>query len=572
MVGNMSTIQAFFNGAQDTRRIHATSINNSNNRIQLPASNGDSFTIRFGNAKKASDIPGPINPKLTEGSKKVLKEMRLFPHPYPSEQNWPLRLMLELIKKPEVMDYIRDQGLNPDSLETNLLDYSEILSGDADIYEENPSLAPKSLDINYSSGLRHNIDKFAITENVADIDEITLWRWVMKSDPTNGINELLTKAGFDEVMIDRFRDVPAPAFDNDFSYEVPTPEQINALDEQLVNLPNRVIGQGHAVTMLVDAMQQALLNTPDEEQDPNQPNNYLLMGPSGVGKTYTVEEIASILDRELIYINLNQYGSDMDAKKLTGAAPGHVGYGDGGSFAERVDTAIERSKKQGKQPPIILFDEVEKAANSIFDTIMQVLDKGHIETPTGKVVKLKGCDVFMTSNKAQREIAKAQAEKKTDDEIKEIVKDILQSELRPEFVGRIHEEIFYKNLSHDDLLIILGNLFESIATGIKRVDNIDYVMDTSLAEHIISEGNSSLYGAREIKNLRKPFLKRPYNKFRKWLILNEKIKDGGTVYATWNEAENRVQLDYYPKKSERQVQKSRESDPAKGLVNWEATL
>src|SRR5207249_7699909 len=154
-------------------------------------------------------------------------------------------------------------------------------------------------------------------------------------------------------------------------------------------LEERVIGQGHALRAIAERIRAARANL----TDPRRPTGvFLLVGPSGVGKTETAIALSEILfggDRSMVVINMSEYKEDHKISRLTGSAPGYVGYGEGGVLTEAV---------RRKPYSIVLLDEVEKANVAVQEIFYQVFDKGMLQDDKGNEINFKNTIIILTSN------------------------------------------------------------------------------------------------------------------------------------------------------------------------------
>jgi ATP-dependent Clp protease ATP-binding subunit ClpB len=200
----------------------------------------------------------------------------------------------------------------------------------------------------------------------------------------------------------------------------------------------RVIGQRDAIFAVSNAVRRARSGL----QDPNRPiGSFIFLGPTGVGKTETAKALAEFLfdnENALIRIDMSEYMERHSVARLIGAPPGYVGYEEGGQLTEAV---------RRRPYSVILFDEIEKAHNDVFNVLLQILDDGRLTDSQGRTVDFKNTVLIMTSNIGSTLIQEAMAtKKKLDEEDKQEVLEVLQRQFRPEFLNRIDEIVIFESL------------------------------------------------------------------------------------------------------------------------------
>jgi len=264
------------------------------------------------------------------------------------------------------------------------------------------------------------------------------------------------------------------------------------------SLKGSVIGQDDAVNKIVRSIQRSRIGL----ADPNKPIFVgMLVGNSGVGKTELAKQLTKYMfesEDSLIRLDMSEYMDKIASTKLTGSSAGYVGYEEGSSFLNKVRT---------KPYSVILLDEIEKAHPDIFNMFLQVFDDGHMTDSHGRKVSFKNCVILMTSNVGTKEVkdfgagvgftTKTKEEKKTD-----FIKDKLEKELKkkfpPEFINRIDDIIYFKDLGKDEILQIIELELKKI---IGRVNAIGYQINITetLKEHLVKVGYDPQYGARPMK-------------------------------------------------------------------------
>jgi ATP-dependent Clp protease ATP-binding subunit ClpB len=279
-------------------------------------------------------------------------------------------------------------------------------------------------------------------------------------------------------------------------------------------LRKRVVGQDDALRAVANAVRRARAGL----QDPNRPiGSFLFLGPTGVGKTETCKALAEFLfddERAMVRIDMSEFMEKHSVARLIGAPPGYVGYEEGGVLTE----AVRRRPYQ-----VILFDEVEKAHEDVFNVLLQVLDDGRLTDGQGRTVDFKNTIIVLTSNLGS-EILAAQPENEPTAMVHGQVMAVVRAHFRPEFLNRLDEIILFRRLQREDMAAIvniqLNNLAKLLADR-----HISLVVDQSAIDWLAREGFDPVYGARPLKRVIQRNLQNPLA----GLILEGKIKDGDTV-------------------------------------------
>ena len=255
-------------------------------------------------------------------------------------------------------------------------------------------------------------------------------------------------------------------------------------------LHQRVIGQDEAVQTVTDAIIRSRAGI----KDPKRPiGSFMFLGPTGVGKTELAKALAQALfddEGSMIRIDMSEYMERHSVSRLIGAPPGYIGYEEGGQLTEAV---------RRKPYAVVLFDEVEKAHNDVFNVLLQVLDDGHITDSQGRTVNFKNTIIIMTSNLGSQVLLEGiDAKGEIKEQAKTAVENTLKQHFRPEFLNRIDEIVFYKPLTKDEISEIVSLLVIDLQ---KRLE--DKQLRISLTEnakaYIVEQGYDPLYGARPLK-------------------------------------------------------------------------
>jgi ATP-dependent Clp protease ATP-binding subunit ClpC len=264
-------------------------------------------------------------------------------------------------------------------------------------------------------------------------------------------------------------------------------------------LHNRVIGQDQAIK----ALSQAIRRTRAGLKDPRRPGgSFIFAGPSGVGKTELSRTLASFLfgDQDaLIQLDMSEYSERHTASRLFGSPPGYVGYDEGGQLTEKV---------RRRPFSVVLFDEIEKAHPDIFNSLLQVLEEGHLTDSQGRRVDFKNTVIIMTTNLGTRDISKSLGLgfANSDDDLtnyermKGKVSDELKSHFRPEFLNRIDDIIVFHQLTKPQIIQIVDLMLKNLDDRLHAKDmGIEL---TPAAKDLLAErGYDPLLGARPLRRV-----------------------------------------------------------------------
>jgi ATP-dependent Clp protease ATP-binding subunit ClpC len=295
-------------------------------------------------------------------------------------------------------------------------------------------------------------------------------------------------------------------------------------------LKSKVIGQTEAVQKISKAILRNRLGL----KDPNRPiGSFIFLGPTGVGKTQLAKELAEIIfgDKDaLIRVDMSEYSEKFNSTKLIGAPPGYVGHEDGGHLTEKV---------RRKPYSVVLFDEIEKAHPDIFNSLLQILDEGHITDGLGRKINFKNCLIILTSNIGQRkasDFGKSVGFDTGEDPVtnsNEIIRKELVKTFSPEFLNRIDEVIYFNSLRKENLLEIIEVEVKKMSP---RFEEIGYKITISkdLKEKIAERGYDPKYGARPLKRLLQKYVEDTIAE----LAINERIKQGSKITLSYDSSKN----------------------------------
>ncbi|WP_368260100.1 AAA family ATPase, partial [Clostridium paraputrificum] len=262
-------------------------------------------------------------------------------------------------------------------------------------------------------------------------------------------------------------------------------EKLLRLDSEL---QRRVIGQDAAV----EAVSNAILRARAGLKDVNKPiGSFIFLGPTGVGKTELAKTLArTMFDSEdaMIRIDMSEYMEKHAVSRLVGAPPGYVGYEQGGQLTEAV---------RRKPYSVLLFDEIEKAHEDVFNMFLQILDDGRLTDNKGKTVDFKNTIIIMTSNIGSQYLLDNQGDEITD-ESKDKVMASLRNKFKPEFLNRVDDIIMFKPLSEEGIKKIIDIFLDEVRA--RLVDKNIKLEVTDEAKSILAkEGYDPVYGARPLK-------------------------------------------------------------------------
>ena len=289
-------------------------------------------------------------------------------------------------------------------------------------------------------------------------------------------------------------------------------------------LKRDVIGQDEAIKAISRAIKRNKAGLSDETRPIG---SFLFLGPTGVGKTESAKTLAKFLfddEKSLIRFDMSEYMEKHSASRLVGAAPGYVGYEEGGQLTEAV---------RRKPYSVILFDEIEKAHPDVFNILLQVLDDGRLTDNKGVTVDFKNTIIILTSNIGSRKIIEIEDKEQR----KEEVLAELKGYFRPEFLNRLDDIVIFEQLGLDAIVNIVDIMFNSIAKKVATKD-IKLSMTTEAKKYIAEAGFDPVYGARPLKRALYEIVE---DKLAD-LILEEKVEEGNSVQFDFKNGEITVDI------------------------------
>ena len=285
--------------------------------------------------------------------------------------------------------------------------------------------------------------------------------------------------------------------------KIPVKKLTEDENEKLMQLEDtlhkKVIGQEDAINVISKAIRRNRVGI----KDPNRPiGTFLFLGPTGVGKTELCKAISDTLfgsEKNLIRLDMSEYMEKYTVSKLIGSPPGYVGHDEGGQLTEKI---------RRNPYSVVLFDEIEKADEDIFNVLLQVLDEGHMTDSMGRKVSFKNSIIILTSNVGANRIidnTKPGFDTLDDDKEKdyEEMKDNVIAEVKkifkPEFINRLDDIIVFHKLTKDEISKILDLNIREIKNRTKENLDIDFKIEKSAKELILEKGYKEEFGARELK-------------------------------------------------------------------------
>ncbi|MFQ5412910.1 MAG: ATP-dependent chaperone ClpB [Phycisphaerae bacterium] len=305
---------------------------------------------------------------------------------------------------------------------------------------------------------------------------------------------------------------------------VPVARMLEGEKEKLIRMEDRlherVVGQDAAVRAVSDAVRRSRAGL----GDPNRPiGSFLFLGPTGVGKTELCKALAAFLfddEAAFIRIDMSEFMEQHSVARLIGAPPGYVGYEAGGRLTE----AVHR-----KPYSVVLFDEIEKAHQDVFNVLLQVLDDGRLTDGHGRTVDFTNTIIAMTSNVGSEFIQQLLDGGSSDAAVPDIeiemkVKDALKATFRPEFLNRIDETIIFRQLTRSDLVRIADIQVRQLARRIADRD-MSLTLTDAARQRLAADGFDPAYGARPLKRLIQQAIENPLAR----RILDGEFAAGDTI-------------------------------------------
>jgi ATP-dependent Clp protease ATP-binding subunit ClpC len=300
-------------------------------------------------------------------------------------------------------------------------------------------------------------------------------------------------------------------------------------------LKEKVIGQDDAIRKIVKAIQRNRIGL----KDPKKPiGTFMMLGPTGVGKTYLTKILAEFLfgsADSLIRIDMSEYMEKFSSSRLIGAPPGYVGYEEGGQLTEKV-----------RRHPysVVLLDEVEKAHPDVFNLLLQVLDEGRLTDSLGRIIDFKNTILIMTSNIGTRQLKDfgagvgfrpQNAEKSNREQANSVIQKALNKAFAPEFLNRIDDVIIFDQLSKESIKQIIEIELKDV---FKRIEQTGYNVELTEAakDYIATKGYDVQYGARPLKRALQKYVEDELAE----IIIRNTVAKGETIILDYDSEADKI--------------------------------
>jgi len=311
---------------------------------------------------------------------------------------------------------------------------------------------------------------------------------------------------------------------------IPVDRMLEGEAEKLLNMEDflrkTVVGQSAAISALANAIRRARSGL----KDPRRPiGSFVFVGPTGVGKTHLARALAEYMFDDadaLLRLDMSEYQERHTVSRLMGAPPGYVGFEQAGELTE----AVRRRPYQ-----VILFDEIEKAHPDVFNTLLQIMDDGHLTDSHGRRVNFRNTVVIMTSNlgTGMRQEALGFVRTRNDGERESLTRNVeeaLKRAFRPEFLNRIDEIVVFEPLTEPEIAQVADLIFDEVRERLAE-RNVDFSVSEAAKQALVREGYDPNFGARP---LRRTIERRVENELAKRILAGE-FDDGDRVVVDVNE-------------------------------------
>ena len=266
-------------------------------------------------------------------------------------------------------------------------------------------------------------------------------------------------------------------------------EEFKRLAELDVRLKQHIVGQDEAV----DAVSAAIRRSRVGISPKHKPVSFIFVGSTGVGKTELVKQLADDLFNSpdsLIRLDMSEFMEKHSVSRLVGSPPGYVGYDEAGQLTEKI---------RRKPYSVVLFDEIEKAHPDVLNILLQILDDGEVTDAHGRKVNFENTVIVMTSNAGSGKAAGAVGfGRSADDQDKERVMKALQEFLRPEFINRVDEIVYFHQLTEENFRGIAGIMLEELKAALEE-KGYHFTYDDALVDYLVKKSYSAAYGARNLR-------------------------------------------------------------------------
>jgi len=305
---------------------------------------------------------------------------------------------------------------------------------------------------------------------------------------------------------------------------IPVSKMLEGEKEKLIHMEEhikkKVIGQKTAIDAVSNAVRRARSGLGPEDRPIG---TFIFMGPTGVGKTELAKSLAQFIfdsDQAMIRVDMSEYMEKHSVARLIGAPPGYVGYDEGGLLTEAV---------RRRPYSVVLFDEIEKAHQDVFNVLLQVLDDGRMTDGHGRTVDFKNTIIIMTSNVGSRFLEDLGTDGLDDINVKKEIAHALKQVFRPEFLNRIDEVITFHALTMENIKQIATIQIEKLNQRLKS-RNLKIHLDERAMEYLAQKGYDPIFGARPLKRVIQQTLENPLS----MAILKGEFGEGSTIHFTRN--------------------------------------